>query len=173
MTSPPDRTNGGAELMLPRGITGFNVPDGHPRADPKDFRADCLRVVAPLSGRVEDRPQVLAPHLVNFLTQVLVLPGAEVTALLNRHYSWLGFCRPLEPGDCRLAFVDPRPRRVADSFAALGRYRVLSSEELDQPVTEAMCMGLGRAEMDQLRYWSKLSEPDPIRVGTVVFNFWD
>ena len=159
--------------MLPRGITGFNVPKGHPRADPKGFLEDCQRVVAPFSGCVEDRPQVLAPDLVNFLTQVLVFPGAEVTALLNRHYSWLGFCRPLVPGDSQLEFVDPRPRRLADSFAALGRYRVLSREELDQPVTEAMCMALGRDEVYQLGYWSKLSRPDTIRVGAVVFNFWD
>jgi hypothetical protein len=159
--------------MLPRGITGFNVPKSHPRADPKGFRADCWSVVAPFSGRVEDRPQVLAPDHVNFLTQVLIFPGAEMTVLLNRHYPWLGFCRPLVPGECSLVFVNPHPRRVAESFAALGRYRVLSREELDQPVTEAMCEALGRGETQQLGYWSKLLRPDLIRVGEVVFNFWD
>ena len=114
---------------------------------------------------------MLAPRFVNFITQVLVLPGGEVTALLNRHYPWLGFCRPLEPGDCGLEFVDPP--RVGASFAALGRYRVLSRTELDQPVTEAMCAELGHAEVQQFKYWSKLTGRGKIRVGQVVFNFWD
>jgi hypothetical protein len=116
---------------------------------------------------------VLAPHLVNFITEVLVLPDGEVTALLNRYYPWLGFCRPLEPGDCWFEFVDPRPRRVGASFAATGRYRVLTREDLDQPLTEAMCVELGRAEIHQLKYWTKLAEHETIRVGDVVFNFWD
>jgi hypothetical protein len=158
-------------LILPRGITGFNTPKDRPEADPRSFRADCWQVVAPLSGRAEDRQQVLAPRHVNFLTQVLVLPGGEVTALLNRHYPWLGFCRPLEPGNGSLEFV--HPGRAGASFGALGRYFVLSRAQLDQPVTEAMCAELGPAERQQLKYWSALAGRGNIRVGQVVFNFWD
>jgi len=58
-------------------------------------------------------------------------------------------------------------------FAALGRYRVLSRDELEQPVTEAMCAELGRAELHQLKYWRKLTGQAKLRVGEVVFNFWD
>jgi hypothetical protein len=158
-------------MILPRGITGFGVPRGHSYADPRSFRADCRRVVAPLKGRVEDRKQVLDDRSTIFLTQVLVLPSDEVTALLNKVHPWVGFCRPLEPGQCAPVFVDPRP--VATSFAALGRYRVLSRAELDQPVGDAMCADLRRVELDQLRYWSKLAGRGPLRVGDVVFNFWD
>jgi hypothetical protein len=158
-------------LILPRGITGFNAPKKCPEADPRSFRADCWQVVAPLSGRAEDRRQVLAPRHVNFLTQVLVLPDGEVTALLNRHYPWLGFCRPLEPGNGSMEFVDPR--RVGASFGALGRYFVVPRAQLDQPVTEAMCAELGPAELKQLKYWSELAGRGNIRVGQVVFNFWD
>jgi hypothetical protein len=159
-------------LILPRGITGFNVPKGHAEADPRSFRADCWAVVAPLHGRAEDRQQVLDARFTSFITQVLVLPrGDEVTALLNKVHAWVGFCRPLEPGDCGLEFVDSG--RVEALFAALGRYRVLSRAELDQPVSESMCAELGPAELQQLKYWSKLAERGKLRVGEVVFNFWD
>ncbi|MDY3554006.1 hypothetical protein R5W24_003122 [Gemmata sp. JC717] len=158
-------------MILPRRITGFNVPKGHAEGDPRSFRADCWRVVAPLHGRVEDRPQVLDVRFTSFMTQVLVLPDREVTALLNKVHAWLGFCRPLVPGGCLLKFVDLDP--VGSSFAALGRYRVLSRGELERPVTESMCAELGRGELHQLKYWRKLAERGMIRVGDVVFNFWD
>ena len=160
----------GVDVMFPRGITGFNVPKGHAEADPRNFRTDCWHVVAPLRGHVEDRQQVLDPRFTNFITQVLVLPGGEVTALLNKVHAWVGFCRPLEPGDCRLEFVDIDS--VRNSFAALDRYRVFSRAELEQPVDESMCAELGHAELHQLKYWSKLDERK-LRVGEVVFNFWD
>jgi len=158
-------------LILPRGITGFNVPKGSAEADPGSFRADCWQVVAPLSGRAEDRPQVLCPACTSFLTQVLVLPRRAVTVLLNKVHPWIGFCRPLEPGDCWLEFVDPGT--VAARFTALGRYRVLSREELDQPVDSSMVAELGSGESSQLAYWSKLAGRGKLRVGEVIFNFWD
>ena len=156
-------------MVFPHGITGFNVPKGHPPVDPVRFQRDCRQIVRPLAGQVQERPQVPAAEHVNFLTLVLVTPYVEVTALLNRHYPWLGFCRPLEPGTCSLDFVDPG--RLADSFAALGRYRILAQAELDQPVTDAICAELGRGELQQLKYWSK--GRGRLRVGEIVFNFWD
>jgi hypothetical protein len=158
-------------LILPRGITGFNVPKGHAEADRESFRAACWEVVAPRHGRAEDRLQVLDSRFTSFITQVLMLPGGEITALLNNVHPWLGFCRPLEPGDCWLEFVDPG--RVGASFAALGQYRVLSRAELDQPVRESMCVELGHAELHQLKYWSEVAGRGRLRVGEVVFNFWD
>jgi hypothetical protein len=158
-------------LILPRGITGFNVPKGHVEADPQTFHADCWLAVTPLRGRVEDRPQVLNPRFTNFITQVLVLSDGVVTALLNKVHAWVGFCRPLEPGDCWLEFVDMDS--VGNALAALDRYRVLSRAELEQSVTESMCAELGPAELHQLKYWSKLAERGKLRVGEVVFNFWD
>src|SRR5262245_61613652 len=131
-------------MILPRGITGFNVPAGQVEADPRRFRADCRAAAAPLRGRVEDRRQVLDERFTNFITQVLALPGGAVTALLNKVHPWVGFCQPLEPGDCWLEFVDPGP--VAAALAALGRYRVLPAADWEQSVTEAMCAELGRAE---------------------------
>jgi hypothetical protein len=113
----------------------------------------------------------LDPRFTSFITQVLVLPDGEVTALLNKIHAWIGFCRPLEPGDCWLEFVDPDS--VGSAFAALDRYRVLSRAELEQPVNESMCAELGHAELHQLKYWSKLAGRGKLRVGEVVFNFWD
>lgn len=158
-------------MLLPRGITGFSVPADLPGSDAVAFRADCWQVVQPLKGRVEDRPQVLDARVTSFMTQVLVLPAAEVTVLLNKVHPWVGFCRPLDPGDCSMEFVDAE--RVAAAFAGLGRYRVLSGAELDQPVGEAMCAALGHAERQQLNYWAKLAGRGKLRVGDVVFNFWD
>jgi hypothetical protein len=161
----------GAKVLLPRGITGFNVPKGHTEADARSFRADCWQVVALLRGRVEDRPQVLSPQFTSFITQVLVLPDGEVTALLNKVHAWVGFCRPVEPGNCSLEFVDTDA--VGNVFAALDRYRVLTRAELEQPVSESMCAELGHAELYQLKYWSKLAGKGKLRAGDVVFNFWD
>ncbi len=160
-----------AYVILPRGITGFNVPKGHTEADPRSFRADCWQVAAAFRGRAEDRPQVPEARFTNFVTQVLVLPEVEVAALLNKVHPWVGFCCPLQPGDCWLEFVDPV--QLAASFAALGRYCVLSRTERDQLVSESMCAELGQAEMHQLKYWSKLDGRGRLRVGEVVFNFWD
>lgn len=158
-------------MILPRGITGFGVPKGHSYAAPRSFHADCRQAVAPLNGRVEDRKQVFDVGSASFLARVLVMPGEEVAALLNKVHPWVGFCRPLEPGRWPPPeFVDPR--RVDASFVALDRYRVLSCQELDRPVDEAMCAELRRVELDQLKYWSKLAGRR-LRVGEVVFNIWD
>jgi hypothetical protein len=158
-------------VVLPRGIIGFNIPPGHAETDPRNFRTDCWQVVALLEGRVVDRQQVLDLRFTSFIMEVLVLPEGEVTALLNKVHPWVGFCRPLTPGDCCLEFVDPCP--VAASFVALGRYQVLSRAELDEPIREAMCVELGRAELSQVKYWSKQHGRHKLRVGEVVFNFWD
>jgi hypothetical protein len=107
----------------------------------------------------------------SFITEVLVLPSGSVTALLNKFHPFLGFCEVLEPGDCWLRFTDPGS--VSGLFAGLGRYRILTQAELDQPVTEALCAALGRSERLNLKYWRKLAGPGRMRLGDVVFNFWD
>jgi hypothetical protein len=114
---------------------------------------------------------VLDVRFKSFITQVLVFPGDEITVLLNKFHPWVGFCQLREPGNCWLEFVDRD--QVGALFAALGKYRVLSRAELDQPVTKAMCAELRYAELQQLKYWSKGSERGKFRVGEVVFNFWD
>jgi hypothetical protein len=157
-------------MLFARGITGFNVPREAAQADPESFRADCHEVARILQGRVENRPQVLEGSVTSFLTQVLLLPAGPVTALLNKFHPLLAFCEPLEPGDCWLRFVDCA---AAESFATLGRFSVLAAEELNQPVVESMCGELGRAEREQLKYWSKLAGRGKLRVGEVIFNFWD
>lgn len=154
-------------MILPRGITGFNVPKKAPRPDEKTFVSDCWAAVAP-RGRVEDRPQILEGSPTSFLTRVLVLPRHEITVLLNSVYPWVGFCRPLQPGMMRLDFVDPG--RVATALTASERYRILEASELDQPATEDMLAELGRGERKQLNYWQGI---DQVRVGDLVFNFWD
>lgn len=158
-------------MILPRGITGSNVPKGHALCDADEFRAHCWQAAIALKGRVEDRRQELDSTFTSFMTQVIVLPEHEVTVLLNKVYPWVGFCRPLEPGDCWLEFVDPIP--LTTSFAAIVQYLILSQRELDQPVTKAMCTELGAAELQSLKYWSKLAGHGKLRVGEVIFNFWD
>lgn len=158
-------------MVFPPGITGFDVPKAHAEADPRTFREDCWQVATSLDGRAENRRQVLDARFTSFLAQVLVLPTIEMTVVLNKVHPWVGFCRPLEPGECLLEFVDPAP--LAAAFAALGRYRVLSQAELDQAVSDSMCVELGDAERHQLKYWSKSYGRGSLRVGDVVFNFWD
>ena len=61
-------------MILPRGITGFDVSRGQPTPDSKGFLADCWGVALALRGRIDDRPQVLAGSLTNFVAHVVVLP---------------------------------------------------------------------------------------------------
>jgi hypothetical protein len=158
-------------MLLPRGVTGFNVPRKHAGTDIDDFRADCLAVAASVGGHAEARQQVLDVRSTSFVTQVILLPDESFTALLNKYFPLLGFCEVMTPGDCSLRFIDPG--RAADRFARTGRYRVLNREELVQPVTDDMCEKLGRGEMLNLKYWRSLAGTGPIRLGDVVFNFWD
>jgi hypothetical protein len=151
-------------LILPRGITGTNVPKRHDGPDPRVFRADCEQVTAARHGRAEDRPQ--GPYT-SFVAQELVLPKGEVTALSNKFHPWVGFCVAAVYGP--IDFVDP-PVAVAEAFVALGRYRLLSKAELDLPVVEDMCVDLRDAEVKNIRYWG---QGRPLRVGDVVFNYWD
>ena len=67
----------------------------------------------------------------------------------------------------------PGAGRIGTAFAELGRYRVLSQAELEQPVHATMCAELGRGELAQLKYWAKVAGHGKLRVGDVVFNFWD
>jgi hypothetical protein len=120
---------------------------------------------------VEDRAQTLPGAPISFITRLLIVPGVEIAALLNSVHPWLGFCRPLTPGELSLDFVD-HPSFAA-ALAATGRYRVLTSQELEHPITEDMCSELRQGELIQLKYWSRLAGRGKLRVGDVVFNFWD
>ena len=111
-------------MELPRGITAFYAPEVVRVPDERTFRGDCWSVAISLGGRVVDRAQVLPGSITSFVAQVLDVPGGPVTALLNRAHPWLGFCTPVEPGDCSFRFLDPAP--VAEGFAALGRYLLLN-----------------------------------------------
>jgi hypothetical protein len=81
-------------LILPRGLTGFDVPNSHAQSDPRRFRADCWGIVAPRHRRVEDRPQALDARLTSFIAEVLALSEGEVATLLNKLHPSVGFCRP-------------------------------------------------------------------------------
>lgn len=157
-------------IILPRGITGFNVPEKQARPDEKTFVSDCWAAVGS-RGRVEDRSLVLAGEPASFLTRVLVLSGYEpyeAAVLLNTVYPWVGFCRPFTPLTPVLEFVDEA--KVAEALASTGRYRVLQARELEQPVAEDQIAELGRGERHELKCWRGFG---PIRLGDVVFNFWD
>ena len=158
-------------MILPRGITRFNVPKGHPGPDRRGFLGDCWQAAVGLRGRVDDQLQVADWVCVNFDAWRVVLPGGEVTALLNHVHPWIGFCRPREPGSLQLDFVEPG--RLGAALADVGRYRVLTQAELLSPMTELMAGELRKGERTQLKYWGKLAGRGKLRVGDVVFNFWD
>jgi hypothetical protein len=158
-------------MTLPRGITGFNVPAGITQLDERTFVSDCWSAVASCRGRVEDRPQVLTGSPTSFVTRVLIFPGDEATVLINRYYPWVGFCRPFSPGSCSLEFLDHG--RLAKTLTATGRYRILEKWELQQTITDDMCGELGRGERSEWKYYSSLYGRGQMRVGDVVFNFWD
>lgn len=158
-------------MILPKGITGFDVPKTATTVDSKTLVDDCWSAVARQGGRVENRQQTLPGAITSFISRVLILQRGEVAVLLNSVYPWVGFCRPFTPGDCSLDFVDHRS--ISPLLAAIGRYRVLTAEELQLPITNEMCVELGRGELEQLKYWSSFTGRGRLRVGDAVFNFWD
>lgn len=158
-------------LILPRGVTGFDVPKGQPTPDPEVFLGDCWHVAIASRGRVADWPQVPVWLATNFAACSLVFPDGEVTALLNLVHPWVGFCRPMKPGSGELEFTEPG--RVEAALRELGRYRVLTQAELEQPVAVSMCVELGRGELAQFKYWARAAGHVKLRVGDVVFNCWD
>ena len=157
--------------ILPRGITGFNVPKGHPGSDRRAFLADCWQAAVCRRGRVEDRRQVKESVSANFDAWRIVLPDGEVTALVNHVHPWVGFCGPLGTRSFQPEFVEPG--RFGAALADTGRYRVLSQAELEQPVSVLACSESRKGELAQLKYWDKVAGRGRLRVGDVVFNFWD
>lgn len=155
-------------IELPRGITGFDIPPDLPPCDERWFRTDLWNAIRPLHGAVIDRPTSRAVAAANFATYYAELPEQTFCVLRNTIYPWVGFCEPLPLGDMTWRFLDHPSLSAALSHG--GRYRVLSRAELQQDVTQPMCAGLGPAELKQLRYWQKQIG---LRVGDVVFNYWD
>jgi hypothetical protein len=158
-------------MILPKGITGFNVPNSAAQVDLKLFTADCWAAATAKGGRLEDRPQTLPGAPTSFIARLLVLDRVEIAVLLNAVHPWVGFCLPLTPGHISLEFVDHSP--IATALAATGRYHILTKQELECPVTDDKCGRLTHGEVSQLKYWSHLVGRGKMRVGDVVFNFWD
>ena len=136
-------------MILPKGITGLNIPKTAVKPDPQTFMADCQAVAIAKGGRMEERPQTLPGAPTSFIAALLVLPRIEISVLLNTVHPWIGICRPLTPGHTALEFVD-HPR-LATALTATGRYHVLTKEELERPVTDDMCHQLRHGELQQVK----------------------
>lgn len=100
----------------------------------------------------------------NFLTAQFATPLGEIAALLNQHVPLLGFAVPSRPGK-PLRFADVR--ELANAFAQLGMYRVLSLSDLQQPITADELARLSPTEIEQVNYWK------PTSLGQIIFNAWD
>src|SRR5262249_38899855 len=159
---------GGWPMILPRGVTGFreqNDPE-LPVCNFKAFRGHCYEVNRLLRGNVNNISFVEDLIAKNHVVAILDLPLGIVSVLLNAYFPIIGFAEP-HCGITNHLHHFLRIPELAHAFEGFGCYQVMSASELDQPVSEDACQELSPAEIKQIRYWR------PMRIGDVVFNFWD
>ena len=155
-------------MILPRGITGFDVPSGHPGTDLRGLTGDCWQFAAPRKGRVG--PVSSPEPATNFVTLTITLPDRQITLLANQIHPWLAFSATPQLA-CPFIHFD-HPRDLIEHLTRIGRYHIPTVQQLETPATESACAGLGPSERRQLAYWTR-AYGDILRVGGLVFNLWD
>ena len=153
-------------MILPPGVTGFDVPAEHSASDLRAFVGDCWQFAAPRKGCVETNDRATR-DCANFFVVTVRLPDQTLTVLLNHVVPWVAFGKTLELSFPIITFDHDRP--LAEHLEATGRYRVLTPAELD---AEANLTELGPGERRQLDYWTRSYRLD-LRVGDIVFNRMD
>ena len=155
-------------MILPRGITGFDVPGGHPATDLRTLTGDCWQFAAPRKGRVG---KFSSPEPVtNFVTVTITLPDRQITLLANHTHPWLAFSAT--PQLARPFIHFDHPHDLTEHLTQTGRYYIPTVRQLETPATGSACAELGSGERGQLVYWAR-AYGENLRVGDLVFNHWD
>jgi hypothetical protein len=152
-------------MRFPRGVTGF-APAMETFTDARQFRADCFDVARNLNAKVRNRE---IDFWKSYVAQDLVWPDLALVVLLNKAVPIIGFCQVFEPGTLDFEFLDHE--RVAAQFLEQKRYELWNKAQLDSFVTDEMFEDLIEPEQRHAKYWRKYHRP--MRVGDVVFNYWD
>jgi len=149
---------------LPKGVTGFNAPDGG--VPVKRFKAACYAAARQVAGRVHQVRTAYEWVTPNF-HEALMTVGYRlemVRVLCNAHYPIIGFATPAAfEGDAHLKFIDCP--ELAEALSA--EFSIITRQDACASVAEELVAQLGDAELHEIGYWQ------PQRIGDVIFNYWD
>jgi len=157
-------------MQLRRGITGIYSNHGDPpvvpTTDVKAFRSHChlaARAVGAKLQTIKDRYDGVG--ICNFAIAYFEFSDAIVAALLNVVHPVIAFAKCPVDGQVTFDYVDCP--KLAEEFRCLGAYSIAGCAELNQPLVRELCEDLAPDEVKRVRYFR------PMRVGDVIFNFWD
>ena len=145
---------------LPGGLTGFEPA---PRVDVKTLRTACHDAARRTGGRVAE--VIEAQIAMSYHTILIAYRDETVAVLANAFHPLLAIAEPPRPREFRPPF-----REAPELAAALAEhepFRVLSTAQLDRPLSTVDLSELSKAERRELRTWEAAT------VGDVVFNHWD
>ena len=155
-------------LPLPRGISsGMKVPDDAVIGF-NTFKSACEHGTRLLRGKLENSYDAYAaPHFSYHEATISYDFGRKSCRVLcSVFYPVIAFAAAGPPRDsCDLAFTDNEMLRTVIGEKLDGY--VLSAEDANRGITQALIELLDEAEKKDVRYWN------PRRVGDVIFNQWD
>ncbi|MEU5216976.1 hypothetical protein AB0G79_12385 [Streptomyces sp. NPDC020807] len=157
------KEDGSPRFTLPRGATGFFVPEDGPlpASDVRAFRTALHAAARATGGEVGGIEAQGYPRTFHIAT-VLGRTG-ETVVLCHAHHPWIAFAG--ERRDWyREEFLSPPP--WAHVFAETG-FTVLGGELLALPLAEVDTSVLTRGEWRQARLYGVTT------LGGVLFNAWD
>ena len=149
-------------MKLPAGATGFNAVPGA-GLTLSAFATLCHHAARAVGGTVTGVvPAGVTP---TFHTVEITRYGQRTTVLGHSTVSIGAFAEPRAPGDATVTFTD-RPD-LAAVIGATSHLVILTTQQLNAPLSTADLTALDAGEHKQIAYW----RPDTI--GELLFNFWD
>ncbi|WP_086825298.1 hypothetical protein [Allokutzneria sp. NRRL B-24872] len=142
------------------GLTGFEPA---PRTDLKALRAACHDAARNTGGQVADFTE--ARIAMSYHVALIAYRDDTVAVLANAFHPLLAIAEPPRPHEFRPPFREA-PELVT-ALAAHEPFRVLSTSDLDRPLSTVDTSRLTKAEHRELRTWKAST------IGDVVFNHWD
>lgn len=157
-------------MILLNGITGFNNSKNGPpsKKNEKQFKQVCFTILSNIDGKLLFFKEARYPR--NFHEVHIEFRGMNFYILLNEYYPSLAFASHVEFGE--IHFIDVMELYKEFSYF----YNVLTSKALNEPlqiqyINKAIIIHndnqLNNAELEQIAFWK------PMRVGDVIFNYWD
>ncbi|WP_189815028.1 hypothetical protein [Streptomyces olivaceoviridis] len=155
--------DGSTGFTLPRGATGFFVPEDGPlpETDVRAFRTALHAAARIAGGKVGELEEKAYPR--SFHVASIIDHTGESVILCHAHHPWIAFAQ--ERRDWyREEFRSAPP--WAHAFAETG-FVVLSGEQLATPLSDVDTSVLTQGEWRQVRFY------DITTLGGVLFNAWD
>jgi hypothetical protein len=155
-------------MQLPKGVTGFyGRGEAAPTTvDTKAFTAVCHGAMRSVGGQVlKVKVDIFELFRNYFRVDVQLANGTVRQIVCNKYYPLLAIALEAQSGEAYPQFVDEL--NLATALSSLGEFEVLSAETLGAVPDIVNTALLGKAELEQVRYWN------PESVGQILFNHWD